>query len=204
VGCRATYNINLMLSIPEGFTGTALKGHTVVNLQDKLPAEYDYLRYKIEAESGEGMTNSGSAIICIDLEGRLLPKFKQVTGGSGKFSYGFVFVSKPYVEVSVSRHGDDINAEITKITPAFPEPEKKIWWTYNGHEDCASLPEKLEKYESALQVAISKSNCYHCHCLHFYSAPRCNSSGGAYRDSSPFSIVMVTPRCARIDNQVPF
>lgn len=163
-------------AIPEGYTGMALKGHTIVKLPLKSFSEkietprfsYDYLRYKIEAEGGGGATNTGSATICTDLEGQPLPKFKQVTGGSGKYSYGYVFVSKSYAEISVSRHGNDISAEITKITPAFPEPEKKVWWTYSGNEDCISLPQRLEKYTSALQAAISKSHCYHCHCLHFY------------------------------------
>ncbi len=163
-------------AIPPGFNGTTLKGHTVVNLPPKSfggkvdmpPFNFDYLRYKIEAEVGGGATNTGGATICTDLEGQPLPKFKQVTGGSGKYSYGYVFVSKSYVEILLSRHGNVISAFITKITPAFPEPEKNIWWTYGGNEDCATLPEKLEKYNNALQAAISKSHCYHCHCLHFY------------------------------------
>ncbi len=155
-------------AIPDGFKGFALKGHTIVNLKDKLPVEYDYLRYKIEAECGMGMTNTGDATICTDLEGQPLPNFKEVTGGSGKYSYGHVFVHKPFIEVSVSRHGNEIQAEISKITPGFPEPEKKVWWTYDGNEDCASLPEKLKKYIGALDAAIGKSHCYHCHCLHFY------------------------------------
>jgi hypothetical protein len=161
--------------IPEGFSGVSLKGHTVVVLPltsfsgARQPNFlYDYIRLKIHAESGGGATNTGSAAICTDLQGQLLPGFKQVTGGSGKFSYGHVFVAQPFMEITVDRHGYEITANITKMIPMF-QPERKILWKYNDDLRDVTLPGTLEKDTDALQAAISKSQCYHCHCLHFYN-----------------------------------
>lgn len=166
------------IPVPEGFAGTILKGHTVIDIFDKLPPEYDYLRWNLQAEWGSGNTGTGLAEISTDLSGRPLRNFKLRTAGEGKMSTGWVNVSLPFLSVNVVRTGDDIHVTIYKATVAFPTLETELLWKYEGHKDFAVLPERkidlpigrLDRLQPVLEAAILKSQCYHCHCLHFYGS----------------------------------
>lgn len=163
-------------AIPEGFTGTILKCHTVIDIANKLPPEFDYLRASIHAESGTGRTNSGYSQIITDLNGNRIPYFKLVTSGEGKFSCGWINVSLPFIQIVVNRNGDNIETTIKKLSLVTSEEfsphcdvfKEEKQFSFNGHFSISILPSFLEKYQTALNAAIDKSYCYHCHCLHFY------------------------------------
>ncbi len=163
-------------SIPEGFTGTILKGHTVIDVVSDIPPYFDYLRVSFHAEWGTGRTSTGLAEVCTDLNGNQLRGFKTVTAGEGKGSEGWINTSMPFISVNVCREGDNIKVNISKATIVSPEEydlSKPVFntetiWKYDGHVSDANLPESLTKYQHALDCVINKSYCYHCHCLHFY------------------------------------
>jgi len=163
-------------SIPKGFSGVILKGHTVIDVVSELPPIFDYLRVSFHAEWGTGRTNSGLAEISTDLSGHPLRNFKVVTAGTGKHSEGWVNTSAPFININVSRNGNDIQVRIYKSTPVTREtycPElppfsAELLWKYDGDEEYALLPTALEHYQLALDATIDKTHCYHCHCLHFY------------------------------------
>jgi len=162
------------ISIPEGFEGICLKGHTVLHIGGKteLPESFepirDFIRGVIPGESGGSMTNTGAAMVNCDLTGIPLRGFKIQRSGPGKYSTGTLFISGSYISVNVERHGDEIYVDVTKSTVKFPTNDVQTMWEYNGHIDDISFPKALEKYKTAVNAAVAKSRCYHCRCLHFY------------------------------------
>lgn len=154
-------------NIPEGFDGVILRGHTIINIDNKSPPMFDYLREKVTVESGGGRTNTGEAVICTDLKGRPLRNPSQLTYGEGKLATAHAYVSTLYIEIKLARKGNIVGIDINKVTVAFP-PEIELLWQYDDEEEYAALPEHLEFLQDAVDTAITKSKCWHCKELHFY------------------------------------
>lgn len=164
--------------IPEGFTGIILKGHTVINIVDELPSEFDYLRISAHAEYGNAKKNNrGMSYILTNINGNPFAKFVVKTEGEGKFSTCWADITGKFITVNVKRIGEYIEASIYRcniISPeeynmGYPDIEEKLIWNYNGNKALAKLPYKLSKFQKALNATIEKTECYNCQCLHFYN-----------------------------------
>ncbi len=162
--------------IPEGFNGVVLQGHTVINIIDKLPPEFDYLRISAHVEYGSGKKNTGMSYILSDINGKPFNIYAVKTNGDGKFSTVWADITRKFITINVNRKGKDIIATIYEcevIKPKDFEPEclgftTKLIWNYSGNEEFTILPLTLRKYQNVLDAAIEKSKCYHCQCTHFY------------------------------------
>ncbi len=169
--------------IPEGFKGIILNGHTVINIIDKLPEEFDYIRISAHVEYGSAKAKKkeGMAYILSDINGNPFKLFTVKEKGEGKFSTVFANITGKFITVNIERKGEYIKASITESEVIKPEDyvskctgiTTKTLWVYTGDPFFAELPVHLIKYKQVFDSTIEKSKCRGCHCSHFYKE-ECN------------------------------
>ncbi len=164
--------------IPEGFKGIILNGHTVINIIDKLPEEFDYIRISAHVEYGSAKAKKkeGMAYILSDINGNPFKLFTVKEKGEGKLSTVFANITGKFITVNVERKEENICVSLNECEVIKPEDyvsgctgiTTKTLWTYNGDPFFAELPGYLIKYKQVFDTTIEKSKCRNCHCLHFY------------------------------------
>jgi len=166
-----------------GCTVYILRGHTVIKgeasqlkaLPQETLGKNAYFRREITAESGGAMTSSGSATIYSDLAGQPLEKFRLITSGVDKHSYGYAKIPLDRKVIRIEAAGDRRTCNVVVLretvnAASFTIDSEKIWEAENLEAGSVAelIPRSFERFAEAVEAAIGKANCYHCHCTHFY------------------------------------
>lgn len=162
--------------IPPGFEGVVLQRHTVINIKDKLPDEFDYIRISVHVEYGSAKKKTGMAYILSDINGNPFKTFAVKKEGEGKFSTVFANITGKFITVNAERKNENIKITLQECEVISPEDYlpchtgfiSKTLWSYNGDINFVELPDYLIKYENLIASTIEKTECKHCKCLHFY------------------------------------